>query len=245
MFGKTIVRSLLAAVLAVCGLASHSASAQSDPVGYLALLASFSTAGLPAPGSGVVVEQSKRVNSTPPYAYLPDYTQSQFSGVTFYAGSGLVSGHAATVAREFYGTYGYASGISQVYVYEANSWVANTLGVGSSTGPAPAPAKHPAVANFSWVGSYGDSTDDNDALRRFDSLLWEKAPFLCLSVIFSIIALWMQNKVELVISLDSLPYLKRAANAIVSYAAYPGKMFWPVNLAGFILMIYPCLLGKF
>ena len=38
--------------------------------------------------------------------------------------------------------------------------------------PAPAPANNPAVANFSWIGTYGTTTPhDNDALRRFDYMI--------------------------------------------------------------------------
>ena len=35
------------------------------------------------------------------------------------------------------------------------------------------------------------------------------------------------------ISLDSLPFGPRLANALVSYATYIGKMFWPTGLAVF------------
>ena len=65
------------------------------------------------------------------------------------------------------------------------------------------------------------------------SLLWEKAPFLCLAVVFSILAFWMQNKEGLVISSDTIPLFTRVANTIVSYTAYLGKIFWPVNLSVF------------
>lgn len=64
-------------------------------------------------------------------------------------------------------------------------------------------------------------------------LLWEKAPFILLTIASSMITFWVQNKGGAVISEEILPFGLRAANAIVSYVAYLGKIFWPVNLAVF------------
>ncbi|MGO9111231.1 MAG: hypothetical protein ACLP9L_18555 [Thermoguttaceae bacterium] len=172
---KTIVRGLLAATVMASAVTSQVALAQSDPVGYQALLTQFSSAGLPAPGTGVVVEQVEAPVqiSGNTYYYMPDVTLSQFSAVTITdeIGGGAVSSHATEVANQFYGTYGYASGISQVDVYEANYWLEYVLGVGGQTAPAPSPANNPAVANFSWIGSYGVPIYDNDALSRFDYMI--------------------------------------------------------------------------
>jgi len=173
MFDKKVVWGLLAAVLAASAAAFRAASAQSDPVGYQALLNSFRAAGLPAPGTGVVVEQVEAsLSTTNLYYYMPDVTLSSFSGVTITdeTGGGLVSSHASTVGGIIYGTSGYANGISQVDVYEADYWLEYVLGIGSSGAPVLPPANDPAVANFSWIGDYGNS-DDNDALRRFDYLI--------------------------------------------------------------------------
>jgi protein O-mannosyl-transferase len=65
------------------------------------------------------------------------------------------------------------------------------------------------------------------------SLLWEKAPFIFLIVPFSMVTLWAQNQDKMVISLDQLSVPQRFSNAIVSYVAYLGKIFYPVNLAVF------------
>jgi protein O-mannosyl-transferase len=62
-------------------------------------------------------------------------------------------------------------------------------------------------------------------------LIGEKIPFLCLTIAASILAFWTQNNNAYVISLNFLPFTTRVANALVSYAAYLGKTFWPVNLA--------------
>ncbi len=172
MSDKTLLRSLLT-VLAAAALSGQVAAAQSDPDGYQALLRSFNAAGLPAPGTGVVVEQNEASVSSGTDTYMPDATQPNLSGVniTDEIGGGLVSSHATDVANVFYGTSGYASGVTQVDVYEADYWLANVVGVGNPTAPAPPLANNPAVANFSWIGTYGDSSDDNDALGRFDYLI--------------------------------------------------------------------------
>ena len=65
--------------------------------------------------------------------------------------------------------------------------------------------------------------------------IWEKIPFLFLAIVSSFMTLWAQNKGGAVASLQKLPFSERAVNAIVSYAAYLGKFFWPVDLA----VLYP------
>ena len=62
-------------------------------------------------------------------------------------------------------------------------------------------------------------------------LLWEKAPFIFLTFISILLTLWSQHKSGLVVSLKQIPFLTRAANAIISYGSYLGKTFWPFDLA--------------
>ena len=64
-------------------------------------------------------------------------------------------------------------------------------------------------------------------------LLWEKAPFIFLTIISSIVTLWAGNKGGAVVSMEYLPFPDRIANAIISYVSYLGKIFWPVDLAVF------------
>jgi len=64
-------------------------------------------------------------------------------------------------------------------------------------------------------------------------ILGEKIPFIILSIIFSILTLWAQQKGHMIVSLENLPFSVRFQNAVMSYVAYLGKMFWPVNLASF------------
>jgi tetratricopeptide (TPR) repeat protein len=65
------------------------------------------------------------------------------------------------------------------------------------------------------------------------SLLWEKAPFIFLAMISSIVTIWAQSKEGAVVSVQKLPFPERVVNAIISYISYLGKIFWPVDLAVF------------
>ena len=64
-------------------------------------------------------------------------------------------------------------------------------------------------------------------------LAWEKAPFLLFTIASSMTTFYAQNKGGAVSSEVTLPFVMRVANSIVSYPAYLGKTFWPVNLAVF------------
>jgi len=64
-------------------------------------------------------------------------------------------------------------------------------------------------------------------------LLWEKIPFVVLSVIASVVTYLAQQKGGAVSSLKAIPLDVRVTNAIVSYVSYIGKMIWPANLAVF------------
>ncbi len=65
------------------------------------------------------------------------------------------------------------------------------------------------------------------------SLLWEKAPFIFLTIVSSIVTIWAQSKGGALVSVQKLPFAERVVNAIVSYVSYLGKIFWPVDLAVF------------
>jgi tetratricopeptide (TPR) repeat protein len=67
----------------------------------------------------------------------------------------------------------------------------------------------------------------------FGSLLLEKAPFIFLTIVSSIVTFWAQNKGEAVIPMEHISFPERVGNTIVSYVSYLGKMFWPVDLAVF------------
>ncbi len=71
------------------------------------------------------------------------------------------------------------------------------------------------------------------------SLVWEKAPFVFLTIISSIVTIWGQNKFGVVISMENLPFSTRIQNAVISYVSYLGKTFWPIDLAVFYPYKYP------
>lgn len=64
-------------------------------------------------------------------------------------------------------------------------------------------------------------------------LILEKIPLLILSAVFSGMALYTQNQANTMSSLDYMPIVDRASNALWSYVLYLKKMFWPMDLAVF------------
>jgi protein O-mannosyl-transferase len=66
-------------------------------------------------------------------------------------------------------------------------------------------------------------------------LVVEKIPYLTISAAASVIAFKVQHSAGAVLSVDSIPLATRAANAVISYAAYLGTFFFPYKLA----MFYP------
>ena len=64
-------------------------------------------------------------------------------------------------------------------------------------------------------------------------LIVEKLPMFMLSGIFSVIALWAQEKAGAMSGMEIVPFKWRIANALVSYVSYIGKMIWPRGLAVF------------
>jgi tetratricopeptide (TPR) repeat protein len=61
----------------------------------------------------------------------------------------------------------------------------------------------------------------------------EKLPFLALSLAASVVTYAAHAQAKAVVSLDTIPPGMRVGNALVSYAAYIGKAFWPSGLAIF------------
>jgi tetratricopeptide (TPR) repeat protein len=63
----------------------------------------------------------------------------------------------------------------------------------------------------------------------------EKIPLLILCLIASLIVLLIQSEVTLVKTAAMIPIKYRLGNALIAYAKYITKMFWPVNLG----ILYP------
>jgi tetratricopeptide (TPR) repeat protein len=66
-------------------------------------------------------------------------------------------------------------------------------------------------------------------------LVVEKVPYLALSAVASIIVFRVQHSAGAVLNVETIPLATRAANAVISYAAYLGQFVWPSGLA----MFYP------
>jgi protein O-mannosyl-transferase len=64
-------------------------------------------------------------------------------------------------------------------------------------------------------------------------LLWEKVYFILLTIIFSILIIWTQDKQGALASIERLPLFERIANAIISYFNYLEKIICPANMAVF------------
>jgi Flp pilus assembly protein TadD len=69
--------------------------------------------------------------------------------------------------------------------------------------------------------------------RRFGWLVFEKLPLIALCGLVGALALSAQAAGGAITSLDGWPLPRRAANALVAYAAYLGSSFWPSGLAVF------------
>jgi tetratricopeptide (TPR) repeat protein len=72
-------------------------------------------------------------------------------------------------------------------------------------------------------------------VRDLGRLLAEKIPFLLLSIAASVVTYFVQKSGGAVTTFDKLALPGRLENALVAYARYLGKMFWPENLA----VLYP------
>jgi len=64
-------------------------------------------------------------------------------------------------------------------------------------------------------------------------VLLEKIPLLLLAIASSIVTYIAQQKEGSVVSFHLLPFHRRLANAVVAYALYVRKAFWPSDLAAF------------
>jgi protein O-mannosyl-transferase len=66
---------------------------------------------------------------------------------------------------------------------------------------------------------------------RFRELLFEKIPLFAVSLIWSVITFVVEKKAGGLSIFDAVPFPARLANALLSYARYLGKIFWPANLS--------------
>ena len=84
-------------------------------------------------------------------------------------------------------------------------------------------------------GAFLGTATRRETQLGYSSLCWrlilEKLPLLLLTALSCIATVWAQG--EAVLSVDHLPLTCRINNAVVSYVAYLGQLFWPRGLAAF------------
>jgi hypothetical protein len=107
--------------------------------------------------------------------YAPDSASGEFAGVTFFLMSGTgapSSWHATEVGKPLFGnSLSITPDVDSVYCWNVNSWAGPSyLNVNGASAPATPPAGV-RVFNHSWIGSFGSSATDNNALRRVDFLI--------------------------------------------------------------------------
>lgn len=92
------------------------------------------------------------------------------------------------------------------------------------------------LARYEGMASGSSDADKKNQGRskHFAGLLLEKAPFFLLTLL-SCIVTFLAQRSEAVVSLEQRPLGLRVENALVSYAEYLAKTFWPAHLA----VIYP------
>jgi hypothetical protein len=176
--------SLLAGLVLCFPIPGH--ADYKEDIGFTAL--SGELGGSRPTGSGVTATQVEaRTSYNPLGPYMPDPTNSQFTGKTLtkktsdsVSGS---SGHATTVGQYFYGsTFSLSPGIVNVDCYETNDYIGLGFlhhgytfagkpfqpGYTMPSDVADDQSSPSRVANHSWVGTANDNAADSDILRRLD-----------------------------------------------------------------------------
>ena len=110
--------------------------------------------------------------------YAPDTALLQFADQTFQlkSGSSVVSAHATTVAKNFYGTTSLLPGAMSVDLYSANEWLGSGF-LNSGTRQLP-DVETRAVQNHSWIGSTSSDADTEAKNRRLDFAI-KRDGFVC------------------------------------------------------------------
>jgi hypothetical protein len=159
---------LLAVILWTAPAAIAPSIARGDDIGYWSLKGRLG-AQMPS-GAGIGVTQVEGPATEGGNNYLPDSLDPALAGktITDKTGGGVASGHATMVGKMFYGSSGFAPGITTVDVYAADDWAGDGfLRTGRPQAPV-AEAVPRRVQNHSWIGGSDDPSESIDALRRLD-----------------------------------------------------------------------------
>jgi protein O-mannosyl-transferase len=89
------------------------------------------------------------------------------------------------------------------------------------------------------LGRMGPTLSGSQPKRSFSWLVLEKLPLLAMSAASALITMKAQSTGRAVYSLADVSLSIRLENAVVAYARYVGKAFWPSNLC----VLYPHPLG--
>ena len=133
-------------------------------------------------GSGIIASQVEaRVTNedTGDIAYLPSTTNGNFSGKTFYDGSGFntgFTGHATSVGQRLYGTSttGISGGISDITGFDADDWLNRVTGLASGGDPLAqvnGAGQTFDVQNHSYISNGNGDAVATDVLNRVDFLV--------------------------------------------------------------------------
>lgn len=138
---------------------------EKDKIGLTALI---NRLGAAAPnGAGIAVTQVEAPLTQFGNDYRPDPLQFPGDTIIPKTPSGTLSTHALAVGLAWYGSGGASPGVSQVEVWNANSWQTDVLRLGSRFAPTTDTKR---VANFSWFGNFASTDDAENALARLDLL---------------------------------------------------------------------------
>lgn len=162
-------RWIAAWAVAAMAIVALGSAARGDPlwwtqIGYTQLKAELGS-GTPT-GTGVKAAQVEALDGG---NYAPSLTDTQFmeKTITLKSGASGVSGHATTVGQYLYGTSSSTSPeITQIDSWRADDWIAaGFLKTATTAEPGVQDAK---VQTDSWIGLFGTTAEDVDALRRLD-----------------------------------------------------------------------------
>lgn len=160
----------LAAVAATSVAMTASGDVFSE-VGYDALVERLGGVNVPT-GFGYGVGQVEASETPDQLNFGPNTANPQFVGKIFTPMTGPfgVSGHATSVGLNAYGNEtSIAPGISNIWVWLAGPWATGSyLRTGQGSTPPAMPPAGLRIFNHSWIGTFGSSVNDNEALRRFD-----------------------------------------------------------------------------
>jgi hypothetical protein len=124
-------------------------------------------------GKDITIGQVEAPESATRKYYAPDSRNFEFKGKDFELEGipSTPSAHATRIGSLIYGnSSGIAPEVDEVYSYSSESFVGSE---GLNAGSGKKPEKLDAdVINNSWVGTFGNLTQDVSALRRLDYMAW-------------------------------------------------------------------------